>query len=589
MSFHSFLRENAADELDQRLHAAISRVTGSLSPTLALISFIDWATHLAAAPGKQLELAEMAIAQNLLLSQYFHGVVAEAMPSLPWLPPQSVGTAQTPQSDWRFAAAEWQNWPYNLLYQSYLLSEQWWTEATTDVRGLSPHHAHVVGFAARELLKPLSPRNFLATNPQLLKRTLQERGANLVRGAMFAMDDFSRQAAHRGPYGSENFAVGQNIAATPGKVVLRNTLMELIQYTPTTKKVHPEPVLIVPAWIMKYYILDLSPHNSLIRFLVDHGYTVFCISWKNPDVTQRDMGMDDYVALGLDASLQAVNAIVPKRKVHALGYCLGGTLLSIAAASMARDGDERLATISLLAAQTDFSEPGELSLFIDHSQVALLEARMADAGYLTTEQMAGAFELLRSDYLVWLPFIETYLMGERHPVSDLMAWNADATRMPAKMHSQYLSRLFLNNDLAEGRYPMGGSPVALTDIRVPIFCLGTVTDHVAPWRSVFKIHLLTRAEVTFVLTNGGHNAGVVNEPGHHDRHYQTLTRKISDSYLGPEEWLLAAPKHDGSWWPCWIAWLNARSGSLVAPPPIGAPQQGYGESGSAPGRYVLEK
>jgi polyhydroxyalkanoate synthase len=340
---------------------------------------------------------------------------------------------------------------------------------------------------------------------------------------------------------------------------------------------------------MKYYILDLSAQNSLIKYLVDQGYTVFCISWKNPDVTQRDMGMDDYVALGFDASLKAVNAIVPERKVHALGYCLGGTLLSIAAASMARDGDERLATISLLAAQTDFSEPGELSLFIDHSQGALLEARMADAGYLTTGQMAGAFQLLRSDYVVWSHFIDIYLMGERYPISDLMAWNADATRMPAKMHSQYLSRLFLNNDLAEGRYPMGGRPVSLTDIRLPIFCLGTVTDHVAPWRSVFKIHLLTRAEITFVLTNGGHNAGIVNEPGHHDRYYQTLTRKVSDSYLGPEEWLLTAPRQDGSWWPCWIAWLDARSGPLVAPPSIGAPQHGYADTGPAPGRYVLEK
>ncbi|RTZ47935.1 alpha/beta fold hydrolase [Candidimonas sp. SYP-B2681] len=589
MSFHTFRRENATDELDQRLHAAISRVTGSLSPTLALISFIDWATHLAAAPGKQIELAEMATAQNLLLTQYIHGVAAGTMASVSWLPAQPVSTAPPPQSDWRFAAAEWQNWPYNLLHQSYLMSEQWWTEATTDVRGLSPHHAHVVGFAARELLKPFSPRNFLATNPQLLERTIEEFGANLLRGAMYAMDDLSRQAARRGPYGTENFIVGENIAATPGKVVLRNALMELVQYTPTTKKVRPEPVLIVPAWIMKYYILDLSAHNSLIRFLVGQGYTVFCISWKNPDATQRDMGMDDYVALGFDASLKAVNAIVPEKKVHALGYCLGGTLLSIAAASMARDGDDRLASISLLAAQTDFSEPGELSLFIDHSQDALLEARMADTGYLTTEQMAGAFQLLRSDYLVWSHFIDTYLMGERRPVGDLMAWNADGTRMPAKMHAQYLSRLFLNNDLAEGRYPMGGRPVALTDIRLPIFCLGTRADHVAPWRSVYKIHILTGAEITFVLTNGGHNSGVVNEPGHHDRYYQCLTRDKSGGYLGPDEWLQTAPKQVGSWWPCWTAWLDARSGPLTAPPQMGASELGYAEIGPAPGRYVLEK
>ncbi|SHH88074.1 PHA/PHB synthase family protein [Pollutimonas bauzanensis] len=588
MNIHSLFPANATEQMDQRLHATVARATSSVSPTLVLLSYIDWATHLAAAPGKRLDLLQLAIGQSLLLSQYLEGSAMARLAHMPGQEP-APNPVKPPESDWRFNAPEWQAWPYNLLHQSYLLSEQWWNAATSDIYGVSPHHAKVVGFAAQELLKLFSPRNFLATNPQALHRTVKEGGANLLRGGLYALDDMMRQARGAPKFGAENFAVGRNLAVTPGQVILKNDLMELIQYTPTTAQVHPEPVLIIPAWIMKYYILDLSPHNSLIKYLVGKGHTVFCISWKNPGVAERDLGMDDYLSRGFHAALAAVNAVVPERKVHALGYCLGGTLLSIAAAAMARDDDDRLASISMLAAQTDFSEPGDLSLFIDHSQVALLEAQMSDTGYLTTEQMAGAFQLLRSDYLLWSHLIETYMMGERQPMSDLMAWNADATRMPARMHSQYLRRLFLDNDLADGRYPVGGKPVALTDIRLPIFCLGTVTDHVAPWRSVYKIHLLTAAEITFVLTNGGHNAGVVNEPGHRHRKFQSLTRRACDSYLGPDEWLEMAPEQAGSWWPSWIAWLKARSSAPAAPPPMGAPKQGYAAIGPAPGRYVLEK
>lgn len=583
-----FLPATATSQIDQRLHAAIARTTSSVSPTLMLLSYIDWATHLAAAPGKRLELLQLAIAQSLLLGQYIEGNAVGHAP-LPGVQEPAPCPAKPPQADWRFAAPEWQTWPFSLMHQSYQMSEQWWKAATSDVLGVSPHHAEVVGFAATEMLKTLSPRNFLFTNPQALKRTIAQGGINLWRGALYALEDTSRLVRGAPAAGTQDFVVGRDLAATPGRVILKNDLMELIQYTPTTKKVRPEPILIIPAWIMKYYILDLSPHNSLVKYLVKQGYTVFCISWKNPGVAERDLGMDDYLARGFNAALTAVNAVVPKRKVHALGYCLGGTLLSIAAAAMARDGDERLASMSMLAAQTDFSEPGDLSLFIDHSQVALLEAQMADTGYLTTGQMAGAFHLLRSDYLLWSRVIDTYMLGERQPVRDLMAWNADATRMPARMHSQYLRRLFLNNDLAEGRYPVGGKPVALTDIRLPVFCLGTVTDHVAPWRSVYKLHLLTSTELTFVLTNGGHNAGVVNEPGHHNRQFQSLTRHACDSYLGPDEWLAKAPLQEGSWWPGWVAWLDARSGAPVAPPPLGAPEQGYSAIGPAPGRYVLDK
>ena len=338
---------------------------------------------------------------------------------------------------------------------------------------------------------------------------------------------------------------------------------------------------------MKYYILDLSPHNSLIKYLVDQGHTVFCISWKNPTPEDRDLGMDDYLERGFGAALDAVGAIVPRQKVHATGYCLGGTLLAIAAAATARDGDDRLASVTLLAAQTDFSEPGELGLFIDESQVTLLEAQMHEQGVLAANQMAGAFQMLRSYDLLWSRMVNEYLLGERAPVFDLIAWNADATRMPARMHTEYLRRLFLNDDLSEGRYPVRGKPVFLGDIKLPVFMVGTVTDHVAPWRSVHKLHYLSPAEITFVLTSGGHNAGIVSPPNHPRRHYQMLVRPEGGGYVPPDEWLDLAPDTQGSWWLAWAEWLDARSGEPVEPPRIGA--GAYPPVADAPGQYVLEK
>jgi polyhydroxyalkanoate synthase len=274
--------------------------------------------------------------------------------------------------------------------------------------------------------------------------------------------------------------------------------------------------------------------------------------------------------------------------VHAVGYCLGGTLLTIAAAAMARDGDDRLVSTTLLAAQTDFEEPGELGLFIDESQLDFLESIMRDQGFLDTRQMAGAFQLLRSNDLIWSQMLRQYLLGEREPMNDLMAWNADTTRMPARMHSEYLNWLFLGNDLAHGQYEVSGRPVTVRDIRVPLFAVGTTKDHVAPWRSVYKIHLLSETDVTFVLTSGGHNAGIVSEPGHKRRGYRMTTRRAPDKYLDPDTWEAIAPHHEGSWWPAWQAWLQARSSGEAAPPPMGAPDRGYPVRAAAPGTYVRE-
>jgi polyhydroxyalkanoate synthase len=564
---------------DRALHAMLGRATRAVSPTSLLLAYADWMSHLALSPAKQAHLVQKALRKANRLALYLpHAVAGTAEPCIEPL-----------EQDRRFKHPDWQRWPFNAIYQSFLLVQQWWYNATTEVRGVSRHNEDIATFAARQLLDIVSPSNFLLTNPEVLRRTLESGGANLYQGWLHAVEDWERGQAGRPPAGAEAFRVGSDVAVTPGKVVFRNRLIELLQYAPRTEKVHPEPILIVPAWIMKYYVLDLSPGNSLVKYLVDQGHTVFCISWKNPAAADRDRGMEDYLRMGMRDALEAVAAIVPGAKVHAVGYCLGGTLAAIGAAAMARDDDDRLASLSLLASQTDFTEPGELGLFIDESEVTFLEEIMFDRGYLSAGQMAGAFELLRSNDLFWSRLVREYLMGERRPMSDLMAWNADATRMPYRMHSEYLRRLYLQNDLAEGRYRVAGRPIALNDIRLPLFCLGTAADHVAPWRSVYKLHLLTDAEITFVLAGGGHNTGIVSEPGGRNRGYRVLVRPYDGKYLDPDAYLAQATARDGSWWPQWHGWLRARSGDPVPPPPLGAPASGYVPLADAPGTYVLEK
>ncbi|MYN14494.1 alpha/beta fold hydrolase [Pusillimonas sp. TS35] len=571
-----------AEQLDSAARAFWARRFLSLSPIAQWLALLDWAGHLGASPGKQLALGQLAITQSQQWAHCMGQMAADCYAQVP-----GAGNAS---EDRRFKDPAWDRWPFDQLRLTFLAQERWWKEATHGVSGVSRHHEQVVAFGIRQWLDMFSPGNFLLTNPVVLDRTLAEGGANLARGLQHLVQDIQRRVAGDPPVGAEKFVPGRDVAVTPGKVVFRNRLIELIQYAPTTGTVHPEPVLIVPAWIMKYYILDLSPHNSLIKYLVDNGYTVFCISWKNPDAEDRDLGMDDYLALGVYAALEAVNTIVPGRKVHATGYCLGGTLLSIAAAAMARDDDERLASLTLFAAQTDFSEPGELALFIDESQITLLEAQMNEVGYLRSDQMAGAFQMLRSYDLLWSRLVNVYMLGDRRPMNDLMAWNADATRMPAAMHTQYLRRLFLNNDLSNNRYVSQGRLVSLTSIDWPIFCVGTTADHVAPWRSVYKLHHLSPAEITFVLTSGGHNAGIVSEPGRAGRQYQITTRPArGDAHNSSEEWQAETAVQQGSWWPAWLDWLGARSGSSVKPPRMGAAGKGYRVLCDAPGEYVLAK
>ncbi len=571
---------HAYTSIDRAFKANLARLTSGLSPAVMADQIFDWLSHLAISPGSQLQLVEKWFQNSLRLGAY--AVMRATDPSTPPC------VAPLPQ-DHRFEGKAWQQWPYNLLYQSFLLTEQWWDNATASVEGISRQHQKSLPFTVRQYLDVFSPSNSIWTNPEIAQATIERGGGNLVRGFQNLLDDWQRALTGKPPAGAEKYVPGQNVAVTPGKVVFQNRLIELIQYSPATDKVYAEPVLIVPAWIMKYYILDLSPQNSLVRYLVERGHTVFIISWKNPGSEDRDLSMDDYRRLGVMAALDAISAIVPGRKVHAAGYCLGGTMLMIAAATMGREGDGRLASLTLFAAQADFSEAGEIMLFVNESQISYLENMMWDRGYLDTYQMSGAFQILRSNDLVWSRVLREYLLGERQPMNDLMAWNADATRMPYRMHSEYLRRLFLANDLAGGRYEVEGRPIWVTDIRVPAFAVGTVADHVAPWRSVYKAHLVPGNELTFVLASGGHNAGIVSEPGHRGRTYRIRTRAPGERYVDPETWQAETPVRQGSWWTEWQSWLARHSSAeTVAPPPMGAPEKGYAARLDAPGFYVLQ-
>jgi polyhydroxyalkanoate synthase subunit PhaC len=570
----------AENPLDRMTHANIAKLCGGFSPMAIAEAAFDWALHLGVSPGRQSALALSALAKQALLAE------AAFEP----LRASCDGRASTGgrSDDRRFGAEEWRRWPFSLYAEGFLAAERWWDEAASEVHGASPHHLAFLNFLGRQALDTIAPSNFLATNPVALKQTLREGGLNLVRGGMNYAADFQRLLRNERSEAEKAFKPGETVALTKGAVVARTRLAEVIQYGPTTKSVRAEPVVVAPAWIMKYYILDLRPENSLIKHLVDSGFTVFCISWRNPTVSDRDIGFDDYVSDGLMPAISAALTITGAARAHLVGYCIGGTLASIVAARMARDHDDRLQSLTLIAAQTDFEDAGELKLFIDDSQMALLEDMMWEHGTLEANQMAGTFDLMRSNDLIWSRAIHHYLMGEPEKMDDLSAWSSDATRMPYKMHSKYLRALYLNNDLAEGRFRLNGRLVALQDIRAPMFVVGTERDHVAPWRSVFKIHYLTETEITFVLVNGGHNRGVVAPPGQGDRHFRIATTASKDPRPDPDAWIASAQYREESWWPTWFGWLHARSSRDVAPPRLGLASADLPPLAPAPGDYVRQ-
>ncbi len=567
--------------VDRTTNAAIARATGGISPIGLAIDYFDWMAHLATSPGKLIELGNKAARKTLRLARYAATCAVD---------PGAARCIEPLAQDRRFEHEAWQRFPFNVIYQGFLLNQQWWHNATTGVRGVSKHNEAVVSFIARQLLDMLSPSNIPFFNPEIAQATIAEGGANLLRGAQYFADDVRRFAHGEPPAGTEAFQVGKNVAVTPGKVVYRNHLMELIQYAPTTESVQREPVLMQSAWMMKYYIMDLSPHNSLVKYLVDRGHTVFVISWLNPGQEDRDLGMEDYRKLGTLAAIDAISALLPGRKIHAVGYCLGGILLTITAATMARDGDDRLASITLFTTLVDFTEVGEIAVFMGPGTVTLIEDMMWQQGYLDPKQAAGGFQLLKSNDLIWSKMVREYYLGQREPMFDLMAWNADSTRMPYRQHSELLRRFYGDNELFEGKYRVEGRPVAISDIHVPIFAVAAAGDHVAPWHSVYKLHLQSdAAELTFVLTSGGHNVGIVNEPGHPHRSFQMTTCKEGERALDAETWKVRTPVVQGSWWPAWQQWLVQHSSGSTAPPPMGAPDKGYKPLCDAPGTYVHQK
>lgn len=581
------LSEAEAKQLDEAVHAQLSRATFGLSPISLALACIDWAMHLAVSPGKQLQLAQRAMQLTMDELQRTSSLADDA--------PDSA------TEDARFADPTWQQWPYSTLKDSFKAGDRWWQEAT-QVDGMSPHRQQMVSFFARQWMDALSPSNWPLTNPQVFTHGVETLGQSLLQGAHMFMRDFQQSAlpANANPDGLAPlpYAVGKDVAITPGKVVYRNHLIELIQYAPTTDEVEAEPILIIPSPIMKFYILDLSQQNSMVRYLVGQGFTVFMISWRNPDADDRDLGMEDYLVGAVMQAMRQASAIANAPSLHAMGYCLGGTFLAIVAALMgaeefAKQEAEQpqgthpplpqLASVTLLAAQTDFSESGELGIFIDEDQLKTLREQIARKGYLSGRQMAGTFQFLHSKDLVWSRNTQRYLLGVDETGSDLMSWNSDTTRLPERMHSEYLDTLFLRDDLIEGHYKVAGIPIALKNLKMPLMAVGTVRDHVSPWRSVYKIHLFTDTDTTFILAAGGHNAGIISEPGHPRRSYQMDHAYAGGDWVDADAWISRAPRYEGSWWEAWAEWLHERSTSKVSARNI---DQRYVLC-DAPGDYVM--
>lgn len=553
--------------IDKLYQANLGKLTVGISPAALNTAYHSWLAQLLQSPGSMLRLACYPL---LHANDYLYNLFKYDKPR--------------DGKDVRFHTDNWGYYPWRLWAEQFLQFEDWCLQASGKIPGLPLHVKRTVTFSTRQILDALSPSNFVLTNPDLLQETIRSNGQNLIRGTELAFQDFLEKITGSPPAGVENFIPGKQVAVTKGKVVYSNHLIELIQYAPQTEKVYKEPILILPAWIMKYYILDLLPENSLVNWLVSQGHTVFIVSWRNPTKEDRNLGLDDYYRLGAMDAINAVSNAIPHSKIHLMGYCLGGTLALLTAAAMAHDQDNRLKTLSLLAAQGDFIDAGELLLFITKSEVSFLKSMMWEQGYLDTKQMSGAFQMLRTYDLIWSKMVQDYMHGTQRGMIPLLAWNADATRMPYKMHSEYLEKLFLNNDFAEGHFILDGKPVVGENIRIPAFVVSTEKDHVAPWKSVYKTHLLINSDITFVLANGGHNAGIVSEPGHEGRYYHIRERKKDSTYLDPKTWLKKAEFREGSWWIAWHDWLVIHSSKKQ----VSAPKLDK-KLPNAPGKYVLQK
>jgi len=488
------------------------------------------------------------------------------------------------KDDRRFKDEAWtENTVFDFIKQSYLLSARWLQSTVNEVEGLDEKTAKKVDFYTRQFVDAMAPSNFLMTNPEVLRETIDSKGENLVNGLQNLLHDLEQGEGKLRikMTDTEAFDVGENIATTPGKVVFQNELMQLIQYTPSTESVHKTPLLIIPPWINKFYILDLRPKNSFIKWAVDQGLTVFVVSWINPDEQLADKTFDDYMLDGTLAAVDAVTRATGESQMNAIGYCLGGTLLAATLAYMKAKDDKRIKSTTFFTTMIDFTQAGELSVFIDEEQLRALEERMNERGYLEGHEMATAFNMLRANDLIWSFVVNNYLLGKDPFPFDLLYWNSDSTRMPAAMHGFYLRKMYLENKLIEpGGISLCGVDIDLTTIDIPIFVLSTREDHIAPWMSTFAATQTYTGQVKFVLAASGHIAGVVNPPAAEKYSYWTNGGKAKS----PETWLKGATEHQGSWWPEWYRWIGRKSGAKI---PARVPGDGKLKAiEDAPGSYV---
>ena len=488
--------------------------------------------------------------------------------------------------DPRFKHPAWSENPYfDLLRQSYLITSHWAESLVDTAEDLEPHTRNKARFYLTQIINAIAPSNWVFTNPELLHETFASDGENLVRGMQLLAEDIERGSGHLKIRQTDTtkFEIGKNLAITPGKVIFRNELMELIQYAPTTEKVLKRPLLVVPPWINKFYILDLSPEKSFVKWAVDQGQTVFMISWVNPTKELAHKSFEDYMRDGILEALGAVQQATGERAIHALGYCVGGTLLAATLAYLAATRDTRVQSATFLTTQVDFSQAGDLRIFMDEEQVAAIERDMARHGYLDGHKMAAAFNLLRSNDLIWPYVVDVYMKGQTPLPLDLLYWNSDSTRIPAANHRFYLRRCYINNDLSQGRMKIGGVTLDLSKVKIPIFHLAAREDHIAPARSVFLGARFLGGSVRFVVTGSGHIAGVVNPPTRNRYQYWTDGPPVGEL----ETWLEAAEEHPGSWWPDWQAWSEAQDRRQVPAREIGGGKLTPIED--APGSYVRVK
>lgn len=538
-------------------------------------AFLEFTNRMMSDPSKLVE-HQMSLWQNYM--QLWQNTALQMMgePAAPVIEPD--------RGDKRFRHKDWtENQVFNFIKQSYLLSSNWLQGVVTSVEGLDEKSKKKVDFYTRQFVDAMSPTNFALTNPEVLAKTIETKGENLVKGLENLLEDMERG---RGSLAIkmtdlEAFEVGRNLATTPGQVVFQNDLIQLIQYEPTTKKVHKTPLLIIPPWINKFYILDLKSENSLVKWLVDQGYSVFMISWRNPDGTLRDKGFENYMLEGPLAAIDAIEQATGESSVAAIGYCVGGTLLAVTLSYLAaRKQQARIKNATFFVAQIDFTEAGELSLFVDEEQLAAMHRVMEKKGYLDASAMSATFNMLRANDLVWSFVVNNYLLGEAPFPFDLLYWNSDSTRLPKANHEFYLREMYLENNLVKpGKIKLAGTPIDLGRIKIPTYIQAAKTDHICPPQSVYKAMNHYRGEKRFVLAGSGHIAGVINPPA--AQKYQYWTNDAAPA--GFDEWFSGAVEHPGSWWPDWHQWQAPKAGPMVA---ARKPGKGLKAIEPAPGTYV---